>query len=399
MAQKNPYLFPVMALCWFAAVAETDIYVPAFPDMVRYFGILEPDVQDVLSYNFFAIFFSCLFYGPLSDRYGRKPILVFGLSLFTLSSLGCLLAPTFSWLVAARFIQGLGASCIFSAGVATFSDHYPAEKAVGKIGHINTLIGFGMAAAPAIGAYLNMVFGWRANFWFVLGLGALSTIGILFFYQETLPQEKRHKINFKKMLKNYGTLLKSRSFMLNMIGVFLLVGVLVSYVSNLSIIFITYLNVPESIYPFYQGAPLLVFAVASFFSGKVVQKIGVRNTCTLSYVGAFLFFGLLALFCWFFPKAPLGMTVLVCGGIGLISFSMGASYILAVEEFPHLKGALGSLMTAIRMLVMGIIIEGVSVTFNGTTQALTLTLFGLVTLGTVLYFLAYKPASSREAIS
>lgn len=390
LSKNNPYLFAVMVLCWFTAIAETDIYVPSFPDMVTYFGIPEPQIQDVLSYNFFAIFFSCLFYGPLSDRYGRKPVLLWGMVLFSLASLGCLIASTFPVLVGCRFVQGLGASCIFTVGVATFSDHYPPDKAATKIGYINTLIGFGMAAAPSLGSYLTLEFGWRGNFWCVFILGVLSALGLAFFYQETLPEEKRQKINMQQTLKNYQFLLSSRSFMLNMSAVFLLVGGMISYVSNLSLIFINYLHVPETIYPFYQGTPLFVFAVVSFLSGRVIQKFGVRPTCTAGFVGTFFFFSLLALLCMVSPKSPLLMTLIASAGISMMSLSMGSIYVIAMEPFMHLKEAVSSLMTALRMLSMGLIVEGVSYTFNGTTVALSLSLWVLAAFGTAAYFGAKK---------
>jgi DHA1 family bicyclomycin/chloramphenicol resistance-like MFS transporter len=387
---NNPYLFAVMTLCWITAIAETDIYVPAFPEMIRFFAIPEPRIQDVLSYNFFAIFFSCLIYGPLSDQYGRKPILAAGMILFSFASLGCLFTSSFSILISFRFLQGLGASCIFTLAMATFSDYYPSEKAAIKIGYINTLIGFGMAGAPLIGSYLTLTFGWRANFWLVFALGLLSTIGVTFFYKETLPKEQRQKINFSASLNNYIQLLKSQTFMFNTMGIFLLIGSFISYTSNLSVIFITHLNVSEKIYPFYQGAPVLIFALISFFSGRIIQKIGIRNTCTLGFSGALLFFTLLALVCLFFPKALVLITLIACGGIGFMALASGSVYVITVQPFPHLKGAVASLMTALRTLLLGLIVACVSYTFNGTTTALSLTLWLLVALGTWAYFFAYE---------
>lgn len=375
-----------MILCWFTAVAETDIYVPAFPSMVRFFGISEPQVQDVLSYNFFGIFCACLFYGPLSDRYGRKPILVIGMLLFSFACLGCLLASSFSIFLIFRVIQGVGAACVFTAGSATFWDHYSKEKALIRLGYVNTLMGFGMATAPALGAFLTLSFGWQGSFFCLFVLGILSTGGLAFFYQETLAKEERKKIVFREVVATYMTLVKNRSFTLNMIGRFFLLGSMISYISNLSIIFINYLNVPDEIYPFYQGAPLLSFAIISFFSGHITQKLGVRRTSTFAVSGAGIFFSLLVFASWYFPFSPLAVTVIVCGGIGMVALSLGSLYLIAMKSVFSLRGPATSLMAALRMLVMGGLIEGTSHTFNGSLFALSSTLWAFVFLGGACYF-------------
>ena len=120
--KNNPWAFSVLTLCWVTALMETDIYVPCFPDMVTYFDITEAQVQNVVSFNFLGFCLACLVYGPLSDSWGRKKILLFGNLMFAIAGIGCVVTDSFTTLCAWRFIQGLGAATVFSVGAAAFFD-------------------------------------------------------------------------------------------------------------------------------------------------------------------------------------------------------------------------------------------------------------------------------------
>ena len=124
----------LMILIFLAAAIETDIYLPAFPDMMEAFRTSEIMIQRILSFNFLGICIASLFYGPASDAFGRRKILNFGYILFILGSFGCIFAGNIEWLIFWRFIQGLGSAACFIVGTAVIFDFYQAEKATKVVG-------------------------------------------------------------------------------------------------------------------------------------------------------------------------------------------------------------------------------------------------------------------------
>jgi MFS transporter, DHA1 family, multidrug resistance protein len=184
-------LIVLVTIMYIALCAEADIYVPAFPDMINFFDVAENQIQLILSINFFGLCVSGLVVGPLSDSFGRRKVLLLGLALFVLSSLGCTLTNEFMPMLFFRLLQGIAASVPMVIGVAAFLDRYSQEKAGKLIGIVNSVISASMAGAPIAGAWLNQVFNWRANFVVILMLATISFLGTLFFIVETLPKQNR----------------------------------------------------------------------------------------------------------------------------------------------------------------------------------------------------------------
>ncbi|HSX38223.1 MAG TPA: MFS transporter [Chlamydiales bacterium] len=113
----------IILFAFIAFYIETDIYTPSFPQMINYFGTNEDTIQMLLSMNFLGLCLSCLFFGPASDAYGRKPILCSGLFIFMLGSIGCAVTDSLDWMIAFRFLQGVGCGSITSAGLTVLKNY------------------------------------------------------------------------------------------------------------------------------------------------------------------------------------------------------------------------------------------------------------------------------------
>lgn len=157
----------IILLAFIAFYIETDIYTPSFPQMMNYFGTNEDIIQMLLSMNFLGLCLSCLFFGPASDAYGRKPILCSGLSLFMLGSIGCAITDSLNWMIIFRFLQGVGCGSITSAGITLFFDVYPSDKSSRLVSLCNGAIGGMMALAPMLGNWISLHMGWRMNFYLI----------------------------------------------------------------------------------------------------------------------------------------------------------------------------------------------------------------------------------------
>lgn len=183
------YLFLIIVV-FIAACIETDIYLPAFPDMMKWFSASEGAIQGLLTWNFVGICFAGPLYGPLSDAFGRKKPLLAALGLFLLGSIITLFAQTIEQMLIGRIFQGLGSGGCFTLGTAIIFDAFQKDKAINALNKLNIIIPLIMAGAPMLGGFLNQAYGFRSNF-LVIGLFVLVSLGVcLFFFDETLSVEK-----------------------------------------------------------------------------------------------------------------------------------------------------------------------------------------------------------------
>ena len=148
--EELKYLF-IITIIFIAACIETDIYLPAFPDMMQAFSVSEGDIQGLLTWNFVGICLSGPFYGPISDSFGRKKPLMIALLLFLFGSILTLFAANFSQMILGRIFQGLGSGGCFTLGTAIIFDAFKKEKAVQALNSLNMAIPIIMSLAPMVG--------------------------------------------------------------------------------------------------------------------------------------------------------------------------------------------------------------------------------------------------------
>ena len=157
----------LMVFIFLAAAMETDIYLPTFPNILEDFHTNEAMVQRILSYNFIGICIGSLLYGPLSDHFGRRPILMFGFGIFIVSSVGCIFSVNIEQLITFRLMQGFGSSACVIVGTAMIFDLFEEDSAAKLIADLNTITVSLMAFAPLIGGWISLNLGYRANFTFI----------------------------------------------------------------------------------------------------------------------------------------------------------------------------------------------------------------------------------------
>lgn len=194
-------------------VVATDIYLPVLPEITKYYRVGESVLQESISVYFCGLATSQLIYGPLSERYGRKPVVFLGMAIFTVSSFIIIIAPNITVLLIARFVQAIGACSGVTIGRVIVCDIYP-KKETGKIfATVFPFIGLSPAIAPVIGGVINTLFGWKSIFAFLGILGVL----LLVLIKTKLPETKNTKIkvwiNPRAMVKNYTYLVQNRLFL------------------------------------------------------------------------------------------------------------------------------------------------------------------------------------------
>lgn len=385
----------LMIMIFLAAAIETDIYLPAFPDMMTAFNTTEQMIQRILSFNFIGICLASLFYGPASDAFGRRKVLNFGYLLFILGSFGCIWSETIETLIFWRFLQGLGSAACFIIGTAVIFDMYQAEKAAKVIGELNSLVVSLMAFAPMIGGWLNHHFGYQYNFFFIAVLSVLSAGACFLKLPETLPDNKRKKLTFGGVLKDYLVVLQNGQFWVNTLITTLIFAGYMIYVSNMSLVFVNHLGVPETQFPWYQFAILVVFVIASESNGRLISWIG---TDKMKNLGGLLLI-ISSLMAWFAPSSWQNNPVIV--NIFMSIYSAGAGICIGIffarsmEACPELTGISSSLVTSLRLILTSLLIDLSGVFFNGTMEPVIELILYCILISVVLFGL-YEISSKRQ---
>ena len=211
-APRSPaYLALLLGLSSFGPLTMS-IYTPVMPLIGIDLGAAAESVKYTLTTYMLGFAVGQLFYGPLSDRFGRRPIVLFGVAFFTLTSIGCAFAASIEGLIGLRILQGLGAASGAVLGRALLRDAYDAKEMPLVMSWIALAMNVSPAVAPSIGGLLGQEFGWRATFWFVAGFGALLLVALAIALGET-NRFRSERIDLAVLSSGSGEMLRNRRFL------------------------------------------------------------------------------------------------------------------------------------------------------------------------------------------
>jgi len=379
----------LITVIFVAACVETDIYLPAFADMMHYFSASEEEIQKLLTWNFIGICVSGPLYGPISDAIGRKKPLYAALGMFLAGSLITIFAQSFDQMLLGRLLQGFGSGGCFTLGTAIIFDAFQKEKAIKAINHLNSTIPFTMAFAPLLGGFLNNTFGFRSNFLAIAILVALSFAICFLFFEETLPKEKRTPLQAKKVFGDFREALTCLPFWKLTLGVSFLFARYIGFLSFTAVLFVVDFGISKQLFPFYQAAILIAWLLGSVSFNRSLAKWGAQKLKN-SGVAMVLIGGIgFVIASMLFPRHPQLLT------LGMLIYSFGCNWIVALyfpesmELLPHIKGVTASILTSARLLVTAVLVGIVSAFYNTTIFPLTI-LIACITLVAYLLFFTYE---------
>ncbi len=210
---KHPMLITILVtLLGVTGMLATDIYAPALPDISVYFGAGHALVKLTISMYLLGVSLSPLLFGAWSEKYGRKPILLFFSCIAFVGTLLAALSVNIETLIMARVIQGLGFGIVTALTRVVFVDLFTGTKLIKVASYISFFITFAPAIAPVLGSHVQHYFGWQACFYFLAGYLVLNISLIAWLVPETIAQKNPSAAKFKEALKNYQFLIKSRRF-------------------------------------------------------------------------------------------------------------------------------------------------------------------------------------------
>ena len=188
---------------------STDLYLPALPTMSTFFGVGPERTNLTLTLFFVFYALGTLIWGPLSDHFGRKPILATGLGIYIIASLGCVFASSIDALIIFRIFQALGGSAAGAVATAIVKDSYSGKKRMSILAIVQSMVLISPALAPVLGAFLLKVMSWRGVFMTLTGIGVLALIGSLLFTESIL---ERNAGSLLPSMLRLGHVLKNRGF-------------------------------------------------------------------------------------------------------------------------------------------------------------------------------------------
>jgi DHA1 family bicyclomycin/chloramphenicol resistance-like MFS transporter len=191
-----------------------DTYLPAFEGMARSLGASPVQMQQTLSAYLFGFAFMSLFHGALSDSLGRRPVVLWGVAVFTVASVGCALAQSIGQLIFFRALQGLSTGAGIVVSRAIIRDVYPPSQAQKVMSQVTIFFGVAPAVAPMVGGWLFVHAGWHSIFWLLSGLGVLLWGVNLRLLPETLPLAQRQPLRMRNLLAGYWQLGSDPRFLL-----------------------------------------------------------------------------------------------------------------------------------------------------------------------------------------
>ena len=250
-----------------------DMYLPALPTIAREFRVDSSLVQSSRAAYFIGIAVGLAYYGPLSDRLGRKPILYLGLTLFMVSSIGCALAASVEALITFRFLQALGGCAPIVIPRAIVRDHFDQAGSVRMLSVLMLVMGLAPILAPLIGGQLLVHFGWRAVFWLLTAYAGLWLIVVATLLPESLPAARRVRHPIHEVVGVYWRLARDRRFMGHALAGAMIFAGLLAYISGSPVVFIELFHVPPEQFGIFFGINAVGIMAASQINRWLVGRV------------------------------------------------------------------------------------------------------------------------------
>ncbi|GAO11542.1 drug transporter [Streptomyces lydicamycinicus] len=386
------YLPALLVVTLIGTIMELDMSVPSFPDIARDFGASASAVQLTITCNFFGYCLGALVHGPLSDRFGRRTVMLAGNTLMLAGALGCTIAPHMEFLLASRLVQGIGASTSVVLVFVIIGDVYQGTRLFQMLGLTNAAMSAFMTAAPALGGIVNRTLGWRGNYATVFGITLVSLLLMAFFLPETGGAPV--KAGVRQVAADFRKLLTSKAFLAASLVPSLLFAAYMVFIAASSFLYTGTFGLSTVGFAGHLLIIVASFSVTSLLASKLIGVLGgpertVVCGIALTVVGTALFlaFGR-------GPWATTGPLALFCAGFATVypvifGRSMGLH--------PELQGAAASLNMSGRALLVTLFTGVAGSLFTGTSRATAGVMAVAVAVAALLAFVRPSPARDRTA--
>ncbi|RZG77124.1 multidrug effflux MFS transporter [Acinetobacter sp. WCHAc060025] len=276
----------IMLLALFTSLGplSIDMYLPALPEMAQDFNVTTQQIANTLPAYFFGLAIGQLIYGPISDRIGRKKPLYFGMALYAIASLLCVLAPDHWSLIAARVLQALGGCVGVVMARAAIRDRLDVQSSAQAFASMMIVMGIAPILAPTLGAAILHFFSWHAVFIALCIIGVMCFLCVHFLFKETLEPERRLDLSFNQVFILYASIFKDKSFRLPMMAGCFTGAALFCYISSASAVLMDGYHLTQQQFAIAFGFNAFGIILVSTLNKHLAHKLSVIRRLTIGGV-------------------------------------------------------------------------------------------------------------------
>lgn len=388
-----------IAACMALNALAIDVMLPALPLLNADFALADPNhAQAVIPVYLLGMGVSQLFYGPLSDRYGRRPVLIGGLLLFAAAGLVSSMTTSFDALLAARLLQGAGAGAPRVVAVSLARDRYSGAQ-MGRVMSLAMMVFMAVPIlAPSLGQLILLVAPWRWAFGSLVLAGAAVLAWTMLRLEESLPRERRRSISPAAIVDAYRITLTSRMATGYMLALGLVLGAHMGFIISAQQIFVDVFDVGRSFTVLFALVALSI-SVAAFTNARLVHRFGMRRLILIGLVATvalnIFHLGVIAAG----GESLLTFMLLQGGSVFIFGFLASNLNTLAMEPLGHVAGTASSMIGFFTTVVGALIGLGIGQLFNGSVSPLVAAyaVLALLALGVAYYTERPSPPTAASA--
>ncbi|MCF8708074.1 multidrug effflux MFS transporter [Rhizorhapis sp. SPR117] len=369
---RFPEFIALVAALMALNALSIDPMLPALPAMGEALGIVEDNQRQWIVSSYFAgLGIGSLFYGSLSDNFGRKPVLLVSLSLYLLAGVFCALAQDFTVMLTGRAAQGFFAAATRVVAISIVRDRFVGDRMASIMSTVFIVFMIVPILAPTFGQLILYVANWRWIFIALLIIGAIVMAWTALRLPETLTPQNRVHINIGDITTTFWTIITNRTAFGYMMATGIAMGALIGFITSVQQIFFDIFHLPD-VFPYAFAGIAGFMALGSFCNSRLVERIGARRMSQ----GSLMFF--IALSAVHSGIALAGMetvwSFVVIQALTMLSFAFTGSNFgsISMESFSRGAGAASSFQACLTTLISAMIGTFIGSQFNGTTAPLAL---------------------------
>jgi len=372
---------------------STDLYLPALPGMTVTFATDVARVQLTLSVFLIGYAVAQLFYGPVSDRYGRRPAMLFGLVLYLLSSVACMLAPSVDALIASRFFQALGACAGPVLGRAIVRDVYGPVQAARVLAYISGAMAIAPMIGPFIGGWLTVWFGWRANFAALALFSAVQTVVVFRLLGESNAHKDPAATRPRRILGNFRMLLAGKTYLGYLLCVSFGYAALFSFISGSSFVLVGLYGLSPQWFGASFGFVVTGYIVGTLLTARYTLKLGPGRMVGMGALFGVVPGTLMAVLAIAEVSSVWAVLLPMFGCTMATGLVMPNATGAALAPYPKMAGSASALMGFVQMALAAAVGIAVGHAYDGTAIPMTgaIALCGWAVLAS--YFFFVRPAA------
>lgn len=390
LGRSSGELIVIIALLTMVAPFSIDTYLPSFPDIEREFLASSAQLQQTLSLYLVGFSIMTLIYGPLSDAFGRRRVILFAMAVYVATSVGCAVATDYKWLLLMRIGQGLSASGGLIVGRAVVRDAFSGSHAQRAMSNVMLVFALAPAIAPIIGGWLHTVSGWRAVFWFLTGLGILLWLMVALRLPETLPPESRHSSHPGRIARSYRRALSTRRFVMLIIVFALNFGGFFLYIAGSPIVVYDFLHLGADDFWRLFVPMVACLMLGAFLSGRLAGRLTPAQAAGLGAILMICGAVINLLSSTLLPPTQISLIAPLMIYVTGMALSLPNVTLLVLEVFPHHRGLSAALQGFTQTLFNSIVAGAITPLASVNPRIMAATMLGLNLCALFLSIIWYR---------